>query len=185
MLPRKKRAALSSHRHDANPALAMKVLQDIQESVEGWHQSLRQVLLDIQTIYMEGPMVEGWLETLQPGPAGTGKTASVLRHADPQELTQYVERLCREAAAGHTAPQGQEPQYRLCNLDADGQVQCRLCPPDQLPFVSMAIARHQKLRQYLNKKQYLEAKLKRAAEALTQVREELGITPRSNTEVTG
>ncbi|HEY9880594.1 MAG TPA: hypothetical protein V6D29_19205 [Leptolyngbyaceae cyanobacterium] len=183
MLPRKKRAALSSHRHDANPALAMKVLRDIQEAVEGWHQNLRQVLLDIQAIYMEGPMVEGWLETVQPGPPGSGKTASVLRHADPQELTQYVEHLCRESSVGRPAPKGQEPQYRLCSLDADGQVQCQICPPDQLPFVSMAIARHQKLRQHLNQKQYLEAKLKRAVEALSQVREELGITPQPDAGV--
>lgn len=185
MMPPKRRAVISSHRHDANPALATKVLHDIHESVESWHQSLRKVLLDIQAIYMEGPMVEGWLETVQPGPSGSGKTASVLRHADPQELTQYIERLCRESTGGHKTPQGPEPQYRLCSLDVDGQVHCQICPPDQLPFVSMAIARHQKLRQYLNQKQYLEAKLKRAVEALTLVREELGITPQSEAGITG
>lgn len=191
LLPRKKRPNLSSHRHDANPALAIKVLQDIQQSVDDWHQTLREVLLEIQEIYMEGPIVEGWLEMVQ----SSGKTSpfnpSILRYADPQELGKYVDRLCEEATYGQASgPQppvgssgdmgreipGGEAHYRLCSLDADGRLQCQPCPPDQIPFVSMAIARNQKLRQFLSQKQYLEARLKRAFELLSQVREELGIT---------
>ncbi|MBD2259928.1 hypothetical protein [Pseudanabaena sp. FACHB-2040] len=185
MLPRKKRPLISSHRHDANPALATKVLEDIQGAVEGWHQALRQTLLDIQAIYLEGPIVEGWLEMVSPPGAGQGVNSSILRHADPQELTGYVDRLCQAAATARsgtaqspTAPHP-DPQYRLCSLDADGQLQCQICPPDQIPFVSVAIARHQKLRQHLNQKQYLEARLKRAVEVLTQAREDLDISPNS------
>jgi hypothetical protein len=181
LLPRQKRPALSSHRHDANPALAIKVLEDIQGAVEGWHQALRQTLLEIQAIYMEGPIVEGWLETVAPTGTGQGVNSSVLRHADPQELTGYVDQICQAAAppaaARGSGPAAEEPQYRLCSLDADGQLQCQLCPPDQIPFVSMAIARHQKLRQHLNQKQYLEARLKRAVEVLTQARGDLDISP--------
>ncbi|MBD0337472.1 MAG: hypothetical protein ICV62_18450 [Cyanobacteria bacterium Co-bin13] len=182
LLPRKKRPLLSSHRHDANPALAIKVLEDIQGAVEGWHQALRQTLLDIQAIYLEGPIVEGWLEMVTPPEAGQGVNSAILRHADPQELTGYVDRLCQAAAAvepgaAQSPATRPEPQYRLCSLDADGQLQCQICPPDQLPFVSMAIARHQKLRQHLNQKQYLEARLKRAVEVLTQAREDLDISP--------
>lgn len=177
-LPRKKRSPISSHRHDANPALALKVLSDIHVAVEGWHQALRQTLQAIQAIYQEGPIVEGWLETVARETSPAADAAAILRHADPQDLTGYVDRLCQNTAslaqpAGSLAP----PQYRLCSLDADGQMQCQLCPPEQLPAISLAVARHQKLRQHLNQKQYLEARLKRAVEALSQVREDLGIAP--------
>lgn len=188
---RKKRSTISSHRHDANPALAIKVLSDIHAAVEGWHQALRQTLLEIQAIYMEGPIVEGWLEMVHPPEPNQSISSAVLRHADPQELTGYVDRLCQEATAAATGEEARtgaaagsavEPQYRLCSLDADGQLQCQLCPPDQIPFVSMAVARHQKLRQHLNQKQYLEARLKRAVDALTQVREDLGIAASFGTQ---
>ncbi|MEM6425411.1 MAG: hypothetical protein AAF728_09670, partial [Cyanobacteria bacterium P01_D01_bin.128] len=56
-----------------------------------------------------------------------------------------------------------------------GKLRCQPCPPAQLPVVSMAIARHQKLRQLLNQKQYLEARLKRAVEGLDTVRRDLQI----------
>lgn len=178
MLPRKKRSPISSHRHDANPALALKVLADIHSAVEGWHQALRQTLQAIQAIYQEGPIIEGWLEMVAHEANPAADAAAILRHADPQELTGYVDRLCQSAA--HSAPAAGSPtppQYRLCSLDADGQMQCQLCPPDQLPVISLAVARHQKLRQHLNQKQYLEARLKRAVDALSQVRETLGIAP--------
>lgn len=179
LLPRTKRSSFSSHRHDANPALAIKVLEDIQAAVVGWHQALRQVLQDIQAIYLEGPMVEGWLEMVQNGDPNPGVDAAILRHADPQELAGYLEQICAKAEGSdrNLPPLNSESQYHLCNLDADGQMQCQICPPEQLPFVSLAIARHQKLRQHLNQKQYLEARLKRAVEVLSQAREDLGIAP--------
>lgn len=184
LLPRSKRPTLSSHRHDANPALAIKVLQDICTAVDGWHQSLRQILLDIQALYLEGPMVEGWLEAVNPS-ADSPKVSqpfdpTVLRHADPQDLGGYVDRLCNQVDTTASRPPDVPPSsgaYRLCSLDSDGQLQCQPCPADQLLSVSQAIARHQRLRQLLNDKQYLEAKLKRAVESLTQVRSDLGITP--------
>ncbi len=61
LLPRRKLPTFSRHRHDANPALAVKVLQDIQMAVEAWHQDLKQTIHHIQALYMEGPIVDGWL----------------------------------------------------------------------------------------------------------------------------
>jgi hypothetical protein len=187
LLPRRKRPTFSRHRHDANPALAVKVLQDIQMAVEAWHQDLRQTVQRIQALYMEGPMVDGWLETVdqQPIPAAE-LDAALLRHGDPQALSGYVEQLCQ---AIETSPLPVPPGtalarsgYRLCSLDSDGRVQHYPCPPEQVSTLSLAIARHQKLRQLLDHKQFLEAKLKRTVEVMTSGRDTLGIAPTCSSE---
>ena len=58
-LPKPKRPVFSRHRHDANPALALKVLEDIQVAIAAWHSELRQTLEQIQSLYLEGPIVDG------------------------------------------------------------------------------------------------------------------------------
>ncbi|WP_198807208.1 hypothetical protein [Leptolyngbya sp. BL0902] len=185
-----KRPTFSRHRHDANPALALKVLQDIHLAVESWHSELRQTVQIIQNLYLEGPIVDGWLEATD-GPApSTQDAAALLRHADPQALSGYVDRLCEsqetqgqesQEASASAAP----PSYRLCSLNADGQLQCMPCPPEQVSTLSLAIARHQKLRQLVDQKRYLEAKLKRAVEVLTSSRDGLGITPQVSSALEG
>ncbi|WP_017297739.1 hypothetical protein [Nodosilinea nodulosa] len=187
LLPRRKRPTFSRHRHDANPALAVKVLQDIQMAVETWHQDLKQTVQQIQTLYMEGPIVDGWLETIdaqsgQPAPLD----AALLRHGDPQDLSGYVERLYQSLdSPPQPAAPGTDlgrPGYRLCSLDSDGRVQHFPCPPEQLSTISLAIARHQKLRQLLDHKRFLEAKLKRTVEVMTTSRDTLGIAPTCSSE---
>ncbi|HIK44856.1 MAG TPA: hypothetical protein IGR64_08185 [Leptolyngbyaceae cyanobacterium M65_K2018_010] len=190
LLPKGKRPAFSRHRHDANPALALKVLQDIQMAVEAWHGELKETIQRIQALYLEGPIVDGWLEAIettpQPGEAGPSD-AAILRHGDPQTLSNYVERLCESWGSNgspttepttplHTNPLA-TTRYRLCSLSSDGQMQCLLCPPEQVSTLGLAIGRHQKLRQLLDQKAYLEAKLKRAVEVLTGSRDTLGIAP--------
>lgn len=187
LLPRRKRPTFSRHRHDANPALAVKVLQDIQLAVEAWHHDLRQTVQRIQELYMEGPIVDGWLETVgdaAPLNQASDLDAAVLRHGDPQALSGYVERLCQAADAPPPSPPGGVARagYRLCSLDADGRVQYFPCPPEQLSTISLAIARHQKLRQLLDHKQFLEAKLKRTVDVMTSSRDTLGIAPTCSSE---
>ncbi|TVQ09354.1 MAG: hypothetical protein EA368_09550 [Leptolyngbya sp. DLM2.Bin27] len=189
LLPRRKRPTFSRHRHDANPVLAVKVLQDIQMAVEAWHQDLRQTVQRIQTLYMEGPIVDGWLETIEDAAAstpGAGVDAALLRHGDHQALSGYVERLCQAAdLSPPTAAPGSDlarSGYRLCCLDPDGQVQYFPCPPEQLSTISLAIARHQKLRQLIDHKRFLEAKLKRTVDVMTSGRDTLGIAPTCSSE---
>lgn len=190
LLPRRKRPTFSRHRHDANPALAVKVLQDIQMAVETWHQDLKQTVQQIQALYMEGPIVDGWLETVddQSG-AAASPDAALLRHGDPQDLTGYVERLYQSLETPpQPTPPGNDlgrPGYRLCSLDSDGRVQHFFCPPEQLSTISLAIARHQKLRQLLDHKHFLEAKLKRTVEVMTSSRDTLGIAPTCSSEPEG
>ena len=187
MLPRRKRPTFSSHRHDANPALALKVLQDIQIAVEAWHTELKQTIQQIQALYMEGPIVDGWLEVIEdPHQPPHDLSAALLRHADPQELSGYVEQLYQSLepnqVSGDKPDQQNSPTYRLCSLDSDGRLNCIPCPAEQLSTISLAIARHQRLRQMLDQKQYLEARLKRAVEVLTNSRNVLDITPACSSE---
>ncbi|MBD2254342.1 hypothetical protein [Nostoc parmelioides] len=161
-LPKFKTPTFSSHRHGANPALAMNMLQEIQEIVAGWQQELQNILQQIQDIYLEGPIVNGWLES-NPSEAEAGGTAT-LRHAEVDQLMNYVEEIC--ANDGKVPHQTPRTGYHLCGLDNSGRVWSRPCPADQLASVSMAIARYQKLRQFLGRKQYLETRLSQLAETL-------------------
>ena len=186
-LPKLKRPSLSSHRHEANPALAMNLLQDIQQMVEQWQSELRQIVLAIQNLYMEGPLVDGWLESHAPDQSqrgvvqtSQGQNTAVLRHGDPEQLMTYVKDICQ--APSHNSHPAEEPQiiadppeshYRFCSLDKEGKLKRQPCPPDQIVVLSMAIARYQKLRQFLNQKQYLEARLKHAVDTLTTARNDL------------
>ncbi|QMS91193.1 hypothetical protein HUN01_27720 [Nostoc edaphicum CCNP1411] len=161
-LPKLKTPSFSSHRHGANPGLAMNLLQEIQETVAGWQTELQNILKQIQDIYLEGPIVNGWLESnpTEPEPAGT----ATLRHAEVDRLMNYVEEIC--ASGGKVSYQSSITGYRLCGVDDTGKVWSRPCPADQVPNVSMAIARYQKLRQLLGRKQSLETRLSQLAQTL-------------------
>lgn len=161
-LPKFKTPSFSNHRHGANPGLAVNLLQEIQAHVLGWQKELQTILQQIQDIYLEGPIVNGWLES-NPRETEQGGKAT-LRHAEVERLMNYVEEIC--AADGKVSQPSTSTNYRLCGVDAAGKVWSRPCPPEQLPAVSLAIARYQKLRQLLGRKQYLETRLSQLAETL-------------------
>ena len=162
-LPKLKVPSLSARRPAANPALALNLLKEIETIASGWHTSLREVVQQIQELYGEGPIVDGWLESHPRKPEEAD--VSVLRHAEVDALMSYVEEIC-ELPQSNVTCQSPQPGYRLCGLDADGKVWAKPCPPDQVPSVGLAIARHQRLRQLLAKKRQLEARLSRLAKTL-------------------
>ncbi|MFM6010517.1 MAG: hypothetical protein ACKO99_07715, partial [Dolichospermum sp.] len=88
-LPKFKTPSFSNHRHGANPALAMNMLQAIQEKVANWQIELQTIIQQIQDIYLEGAIINGWLES-HPQQPETGGTAT-LRHAEVDRLMDYVE----------------------------------------------------------------------------------------------
>jgi hypothetical protein len=47
----------------AHPALALSLLKDLQNSVEQWSLMLQETTHDIELLYTEGPIVDGWLES--------------------------------------------------------------------------------------------------------------------------
>ncbi|RUR77134.1 hypothetical protein ACF3DV_02575 [Chlorogloeopsis fritschii PCC 9212] len=160
-LPKIKTPSLTSHRNAANPGLAMNLLQEIQEIVANWQAELQIIVRQIQDVYLEGPIVNGWLESET---AEESQGTATLRHAEVDQLMDYVEEICAQQAK--VSCQSSRAGYRLCGLDASGTVWSRPCPPEQVASVSMAIARYQKLRQLLGRKQYLETRLAQLAESL-------------------
>jgi len=162
-LPKFKTPSFSSHRNAPNPALASNVLQEIQEIATGWQTELHKILRQIQDLYLQGPIVNGWLEShsVKTQPEAT----ATLRHAEVDRLMDYVEEICA-AQETQSPSESSRAGYRLCGLDASGEVWSRPCPPEQVPGVSMAIARYQQLRQYLERKQKLENRLNQLAETL-------------------
>jgi hypothetical protein len=160
-LPKLKTPNFSSHRNAANPGLAMNILLEIQETVASWQTELQRIVKQIQDIYLEGPIVNGWLESRDREPQQGG--TATLRHAEVDRLMDYVEEIC---TSDKIATQSPRAGYRLCGLDASGKVWSRPCPQEQVASVSVAIARYQKLRQLLGRKQYLETRLAQLAETL-------------------
>lgn len=163
-------APLAAPRHATDPALALGILREIEGTLLSWQRELQRLQLEIQELHMEGPIIDGWLEsqpTTPPPPE-----AEFIRHAEIDALMGYVETICDTAPDGmiQGAPRA---GYRLCGLDADGKVWSRDCPPERVPQVSLAIARCQKVRQLVTRKNDLESRLSKLAEHLVSVHSEL------------
>jgi hypothetical protein len=179
-LPKFKIPNFTSHRNVANPALASNLLIEIQQIVTGWQVELQTIVRQIQDIYLEGPIVNGWLESQPPESAKETPTeapvtgTATLRHAEVDQLMNYVEEICatppqngsKNTLKNANSKETLRTGYRLCGLDAAGQTWNRPCPPEQVASVSMAIARYQKLRIYLTRKQELETHLAQLSETL-------------------
>lgn len=154
-LPKFKSLRFSNHRQIAKPVLVMNPLKEIQTDAAACKAELQQILRQIQDIYQEGPIVDGWLESHPRAP----ESGSATRHPGKVvHLIDYVEEVC-SFEQGKVTCESPRAGYRLCGRDATGQMWSLPCPVDQLPSVSIAIARYQKLRQLLDRKRYLETRL--------------------------
>ncbi|MGQ4650278.1 hypothetical protein [Lyngbya aestuarii] len=160
-LPKFKSPRISEHRHGVNPALAMNLLKEIETIVGRWQQELQTILQQIQDIYQEGPIIDGWLDSHDRQPHDGQAT---VRHTTTDRLRDYEE-VFRQSDA-KVSYQSPRTGYRLCGLDGNGQHWSRPCPAEEVPSVSLAIARYQKLRQLLSRKQDLETRLGSLAETL-------------------
>ena len=156
-------------RQVTNPRLAMGILKELEKTVAAWERELQQVSLEIQDIHLEGPVINGWLES-QPV-AHAPNSDGFLQQAEVHQLMDYVNGIPVTGLEQGESLKGSG--YRLCSLNADGQVQYQACPAEQVPLVSLAIARHQKLRQLLSRKTDLEARLTHLAEALIAAHSQL------------
>ncbi|MCL1464065.1 hypothetical protein [Argonema galeatum] len=146
-LPKIESPRFTSHRNGVNPYLAMTLLKEMETVVGQWQTELRQILRQIQDIYLDGPIIEGWLESLSPQiPTEVAAVPHTQRGKDSQFHIQN--------ASG----------YRLVGWNADGKRWYRPCPPEELPSVSLALARYQKLQHLLVRKQELETHLTELAE---------------------
>jgi len=167
-LPSVNNPQFTTHRNASNPALSINLLKELQRMVAGWQRELLQVSNQIQALYLEGPIVDGWLES-QP----LNGSAPFVRHVDANNLMEYLETAFSQTNADPnqaTSPvPGGPTTYRLCGLNEDGQLWFRECPPEQVVAVSLAIARYQKLQILTQRRQVLEERLSKLAESLIEL----------------
>ncbi|NEQ51352.1 MAG: hypothetical protein F6K11_14630 [Leptolyngbya sp. SIO3F4] len=115
---------------------------------------------------------------------------SLFRHGDASDLMNYLSALensmLEEGASDNniagnpqqshqTSPEKRQntSQYYLCQLDSSGQIQAEPCPSEQVPLLSMAIARYRRLNQLITQKQEIETKLQTVVDALGNIQQVL------------
>ena len=106
--------------------------------------------------------------------------AALFRHGDADDLMQYLSALENtmsgqdseiQVKKSKAADEQQRPsRYYLCQLNSSGQIESEQCPPEQVPMLSMAIARYQRLTQLIKQKQTLETKLQAVIDILGDVK---------------
>ena len=118
-------------------------------------QDLQQVIQQIESLYREGPIVDGWLESYacESTPSNDNGAVDV---ATPLEYVKAAGSLKQDQVICE-APRS---CYRLNGVSRTGQQWSYPCPIEQLPSVSLAIARYEKLLQLLDRKHDLETRLK-------------------------
>ncbi|MDV3347939.1 hypothetical protein D0962_33770 [Leptolyngbyaceae cyanobacterium CCMR0082] len=110
---------------------------------------------------------------------------ALFRHGDADDLMNYLSALesamlengavanantCLAAESPSSSlANGNLSQYYLCRLNSSGQIQTEQCPPEQVPVLSMAIARYRRLNQLIKQKQAIEAKLQAIVELLGDI----------------
>ena len=117
-------------------------------------QDLQQIIQQIESLYREGPIVDGWLESY--ACESTPSNDNTVDMATPLEYVKAAGSL-KEDKVICEAPRS---CYRLNGVSPTGQQWSYPCPIEQLPSVSLAIARYEKLLQLLDRKHDLETRLK-------------------------
>ncbi|MDY6785965.1 MAG: hypothetical protein SW833_26035 [Cyanobacteriota bacterium] len=146
-----------------DPASSLDILHEIGDILTRWQQELEQVSLEIQVVYEEGPLIEGWLES---GDESEPPNFTAPSKAERDGLMSYIEAFSDERVSYQTP----RPGYRLYGIDDSGRVWSQDCPDDQVVDVSLAIARYQKLQQLLARKHNLQTRLDGIAETLWMMR---------------
>ena len=155
-LPKMKDPQFRNYHHGADPELAMNLLKDIEQLIIGWQKDLNLIEGQIQDIYVEGPIVNGWLEC---------DASQVEKGAEAPTQDQKDTSMDSFSNSAFSC-QYKTAAYRLCGLDEKGDFWSRPCPLAQVPDVSIAIARYQKIKELLQRKQERENSLTALAENL-------------------
>jgi hypothetical protein len=154
--PKSKAALIREKSRKPEPSLAMNLLRDLEKTILKWQKDFQEVRLQIQEIYLEGPIINGWLESFvskpENSPSGKGK---------------------KNHSTDETATIVPKTGYRLCGRDEKGKLWFQPCPDDQVPDVSIAIARYQRLRQLLKRKQAIETRLNQIAADLAIIHQDV------------
>jgi hypothetical protein len=144
-------AKLKGQYHQPNGGLVLHMLQELQYLLNSWQQEILELEQKIALVRESGPIVAGWLE------AEANNTEFSLEA--PEKIPEIL--------------QQQSLDYQLCSLDERGEVAARDCPEPEMFGISKALARHQQLRQLIDRKSNLEANIKHTLATLVHLRMEI------------
>ena len=114
----------------------------------------QEIVQQIEQLYYEGPIVDGWLESYHP----SQPQSDVIVYDAGQQQVEYVEAVSSSQANKVTC-EAPRSAYRLCGVHPSGQNWSYPCPLEQLASVSIAIARYEKLVQLLERRQGITKRL--------------------------
>lgn len=120
----------------------------------------QEIVKQIQELYNEGPIVDGWLESYHPSQS----ERDLLAYDTTRQSVEYVEALDSSLPKKVTC-ETPRSAYRLCGVHPSGQNWSYPCPLDQLASVSIAIARYEKLVQLLERRQAVKTRLSELAQS--------------------
>lgn len=120
----------------------------------------QEIVQQIQELYHEGPIVDGWLESYHP----SAPEQDLIIYDAAQQSVEYVEAV-GSFELGKVTCEAPRSAYRLCGVHPSGQKWAHACPLEQLASVSMAIARYEKLLQLLVRRQAITARLSGVGES--------------------
>ncbi len=145
----------SGSRQDANPILAIHMLQEMYKMVAKWQQELQEIDRQRSEIATNGPILAAWLESRTFKANEAGK-------AIPTPYTEI-------AAIGLTEV---DPLagYRLCGLDEYGELWTRPCASEEILSVSQAIARYQQSKDLTARQHQIELHIRQILEDLVHLR---------------
>jgi hypothetical protein len=141
-------AKLKGQYHQPNAGLVLHMLQELQYLLNSWQKEILELEQNITVVRESGPIVAGWLEAEAHDPNFSSES--------PAEIFQE-----------------QSLEYQLCSLDENGEIAARDCPEPEMFGISKALARHQQLRQLIDRKSNLEANIKHTLATLVHLRMEI------------
>jgi hypothetical protein len=144
-------AKLKGQYHQPNAGLVLHMLQELQYLLNSWQNEILELEQSIAVVRQSGPIVAGWLEAEVHDPDFSLDSSATI----PEILQQ------------------QSLDYQLCSLDESGEIAARDCPEPEMFGVSKALARHQQLRQLIDRKSNLEANIKHTLATLVHLRMEI------------
>jgi hypothetical protein len=154
--PKSKAALIREKSRQPEPSLAMNLLRDLETTILKWQKEFQEVRLLIQEIYLEGPIINGWLESFVNQPENSASDKGKKNNSTNEKASIIP-----------------KSGYRLCGRDEKGKLWSKPCPDDQVPDVSIAIARYQRLRQLLKRKQAIETRLNQIAADLAIIHQDV------------
>jgi len=120
-------------------------------------EELQQVIQQIENLYREGPIVDGWLESY---PCESTPTNDFERSVDDFATSLEYVKAAGSLEKDKVICEAPRSCYRLNGVSKTGQPWSYPCPIEQLPSVSVAIARYEKLLQLIDRKHSLDTRLK-------------------------